>query len=103
MPEQRSPVLPRPPRELASRVFGVEGWSDPDVAFDNLGLQTKRQITRLLPDDWSWNGKRVLDFGSGAGRTLRHFAQEAEVAEFWGCDIDGPSIDWMRATLCPPL
>jgi SAM-dependent methyltransferase len=98
----RSPDLPLPPRELAARVYGLE-YSDPDAAYLELGAQTKRQIVELLPDDWSFEGKRVLDFGSGAGRTLRHFADEAETAEFWGCDIDGPSVEWMQKSLCPPF
>jgi SAM-dependent methyltransferase len=85
------------------RVYGVDGGSDPGAAYLELGAQTKRQIVGLLPDDWSFEGKRVLDFGSGAGRTLRHFADEAERAEFWGCDIDGPSIEWMQQNLCPPF
>jgi SAM-dependent methyltransferase len=84
-------------------VFAVEGWSDPDIAYDELGRQTKRQVVRLLPDGWSFDGKRVLDFGAGAGRTMRHFAAEAEVAEIWGCDIDEPSIEWMQQNLCPPF
>jgi SAM-dependent methyltransferase len=95
--------LPLPPRHLASRVFSVEGWSDPEVAYVELGAQTKRQVVRLLPDGWSFLGKRVLDFGSGAGRTLRHFAGEADKAEFWACDIDGPSIKWLQENLCPPF
>lgn len=93
--------LPRPPRDLASRAYAVEGWSDPDLAFDNLGAQTKEQIVHLLPQDWDWDGKRVLDFGSGAGRTLRHFAGETEVAEFWGVDTHEPSVEWMRKNLAP--
>jgi len=60
-------------------------------------------LVSLLPDDWSFDGKRVLDFGSGAGRTLRHFLAEAENGEFWGADIDRPSIEWMEQNLCPPL
>jgi SAM-dependent methyltransferase len=95
--------LPTPPRHLASRVFGVAGWSDPVAAYHELGAQTKRQVVRLLPAGWSFEDKRVLDFGSGAGRTLRHFAGEASVAEFWGCDIDEPSIDWLQENLCPPF
>lgn len=73
------------------------------MAYDELGLQTKRQIVRLLPEAWTFKGKRVLDFGSGAGRTLRHFWKEAEGSEFWGCDIYVPSIDWLRVNLCPPF
>ena len=92
-----------PPRDLASRVFSIEGWSDPDAAYQELGAQTQRQVVRLLPAGWSFEGKRVLDFGSGAGRTMRHFAAEAERAEIWGCDIDEASIAWLRQNLCPPF
>jgi len=96
--------LPYPPMELADRVFGVGNWtSDPMRTYTEMGAQTRRAITSLLPDDWSWEGKRVLDFGSGAGRTLRHFLPEAEQAEFWGTDIDLPSIEWMQANLSPPF
>jgi SAM-dependent methyltransferase len=95
---------PYPPLELASRVFCVTGWkSDPFRAYEEIGAQTARAIVRLLPDDWSFAGKRVLDFGSGAGRTLRHFLSEAETAELWGADIDRASIAWLDGNLCPPL
>ena len=53
--------------------------------------------------EWSFDGKRVLDFGCGSGRTLRHFLPEAQLAEFWGCDIDGESIDWLGRHLDPPM
>ena len=95
--------LPLPPRHLAARVYAVEGWSDPDRAYLELGEQTKEQVLRLLPGGFSLAGKRVLDFGSGAGRTLRHFAAEAQHAEFWGSDIDQPSIAWLEENICPPF
>jgi SAM-dependent methyltransferase len=94
---------PYPPLELASRVFCLQGWSDPLRAYEELGAQTKTALTGLLPDGWSFEGRRVLDFGCGAGRTLRHFLSEAQTAEFWGADIDAPSIDWLGKALCPPL
>jgi SAM-dependent methyltransferase len=56
-----------------------------------------------LPEGWTWSGKRVLDFGCGAGRALRHFVSEAGDAEFWGCDIDAQSVAWINASLNPPL
>jgi len=94
---------PFPPFELASRVFCVEEWSDPLKAYEELGAQTKRALLDLLPDDWSVEGKRVLDFGCGSGRTLRHFLSEAETGELWGADVDAASIEWMQEALCPPL
>jgi SAM-dependent methyltransferase len=78
---------------------------DPDiaVAYDGIGRHSRARIERLLPADWSWEGRRVLDFGCGAGRTLRHFLDEAEHAEFHGCDIDDRSIAWLSEHLSPPL
>jgi SAM-dependent methyltransferase len=68
-----------------------------------MGIFLRSFIEDALPSDWTWTGRRVLDFGCGAGRVLRHFASEAADGEFWGCDIDGPSIEWLRRNLCPPL
>ena len=45
----------------------------------------------------------MLDFGSGAGRTLRHFLPEAKQGEFWGADIDQASVEWLEQNLSPPL
>ena len=84
-------------------MFCVDGWGDPLAAFEELGAQTKSAPLSLLPADWSFQDKRVLDFGCGAGRTLRQFFAEAQSAEIWGADIDVPSIEWLQANLCPPL
>jgi SAM-dependent methyltransferase len=96
--------FPLPPDDLARRVFtAIDDWSDPTQAYLDLGRETAEQIVRLLPEDWSFTGKRVLDFGSGAGRTLRHFAGQAGDAEFWACDVHEPSIVWLQDNLCPPF
>jgi SAM-dependent methyltransferase len=94
--------LPLPPLELLQRVGRID---EPDVAgaYERIGRHSRARLERLLPADWSWQGKRVLDFGCGAGRTLRHFLEEADRYEFYGCDIDGPSIDWLTENLSPPL
>lgn len=79
------------------------GDEDPAGAYDRLGRALRELIEEMLPDDWSWEGKRVLDFGCGAGRTLRAFGGEGADAEFWGCDIDARSIAWLESHLSPPL
>ena len=71
--------------------------------FRSIGGKLKELILDLLPDGWSFEGKRVLDFGCGAGRLLRHFVTEAETCEFHGCDIDAESIEWLAQHLCPPM
>ncbi|MEA2378930.1 MAG: hypothetical protein QOK00_996 [Thermoleophilaceae bacterium] len=83
----------QPPDRLATRVGGsAEGYRE-------IAQFHRERIVSLLPPDWSWQGKRVLDFGCGPGRTLSEFAEEARQAEFVGCDIHAESLDWARANL----
>jgi SAM-dependent methyltransferase len=93
---------PLPPVELATRV-GPGPSDDPYEAYEREGADVRARVEGLLPAHWSWDGKRVLDFGCGSARVLRHFLDEAARAEFWGCDIDAPSVAWVQANLCPPL
>jgi SAM-dependent methyltransferase len=79
------------------------GDTDPVRVFEESGHGHRQFIGELLPDDWDWAGKRTLDFGCGVGRILRNFFPETPVAEFWGCDIDLPSIEWLQANLEPPF
>ncbi len=94
---------PFPPPELANRVCSLDGSDEPYVIYDQHGAEARGALLSLLPDDWSFEGRRVLDFGCGAGRTLRHFLDEAGQGELWGADIDSRSIEWLDQTLCPPL
>jgi SAM-dependent methyltransferase len=89
--------LPIPPPDLASRVGGSY------QEYRAIGAAHRGFIASLLPEDWSFSNKRVLDFGCGPGRTLTAHAAEAESAEFWGCDIDAPSIEWAQSHLSPPF
>ncbi|MBS1675764.1 MAG: class I SAM-dependent methyltransferase [Actinobacteria bacterium] len=95
--------LPLPPFELASRVGSLEDYDDPTAVYEIFGKAIKDDIVAGLPKGYSLEGRRILDFGCGAGRTLRHFITEDVGAELWGCDIDGPSIEWLKGNLVPPL
>src|SRR5919204_168855 len=97
------PEAPLPPLELMHRVGRIEDEPDVPAAYEAIGRRCRERLERVLPDDWSWEGKRVLDFGCGAGRTLRHFLAEAERGELHGCDIDHASIAWLQEHLAPPL
>lgn len=94
-----------PPLELVLRVGtpGPEAGIDPHEVFDAVGRAERVHLLRLLPDGWSFRNKRVLDFGCGAGRTLRHLLEEAHQGEIWGCDIDEPSVSWLERNLAPPI
>lgn len=80
----------------------MEG-EDPLAIYEDTGQAHRKLIEELLPSDWNWEGKRVLDFGCGVGRVIRQFAEHSREAEFWGCDIDAASIEWLEQNLSPPF
>ncbi len=93
---------PLPPESLAIRV-GVNDQSNALESFDALGSDARRRIVDILPADWTFDDKRVLDFGCGPGKVLRHFIAEAGNAQFEGCDIHAPSVEWVERNLNPPV
>jgi SAM-dependent methyltransferase len=94
--------LPLPPADLVGRI-GPMGEEDPVGQYARSGAADRALLEEILPADWSWEGKRVLDFGCGVGRVMRQFEAEAKEAEFWGCDLDRPSIEWLEQNLVPPF
>ncbi len=98
--------VPLPPPSLADRVLGEDRSApdyDPVGLFDAEGAAAKRALLDLLGSGFSFEGRRFLDFGCGAGKLLRHLLPEAETAEVYGCDIDDASISWLQRHLSPPL
>lgn len=100
--EKLEGAAPLPPRALAIRA-GVPDPADVIASYRAVGRDSRATILRLLGSEWSFEGKRVLDFGCGSGKVMRHFLPEAEECELWGCDIDERSVDWINAELHPPL
>lgn len=90
-----------PPYDLAFRVGGV---ADPE-GFIQVGQMVKEHILQALPMDFTFENKRIFEFGCGVGRVLRHFIPEAREkgCEVWGCDIDMPSVLWMNEHMSPPF
>lgn len=87
------------PSEVLARRIGSPTLDN----YAEIGRGTRDTIVRALPAGFSFAGARCLDFGCGVARVLRYFADEAKQAEFWGCDIDGPSIRWSVENLSPPF
>ena len=76
---------------------------DPVANYENSGLMHRQMLEGMMPGDWSWEGRRVLDFGCGVGRVLRQFAAETGEGEFYGCDLDTPSVEWLQQNISPPF
>lgn len=48
-------------------------------------------------------GHRILDFGCGGGRLIRHLAHLADRCDIWGTDISAEHVNWCRLNLSPPF
>jgi SAM-dependent methyltransferase len=86
-----------PPRALMRRVGWVVGDERPGDVFAERGREQWGLVKSLLGDEGDLAGRRALDFGCGVGRILVPASAADPECEFWGCDIDEPSIDWLRA------
>jgi SAM-dependent methyltransferase len=102
MPGPDPDSFPFPEGGLLGRI-GPMGDEDPVGTYRESGRLHRLLLEDTLPDDWTWAGKRTLDFGCGVGRVLRRFAPETDEAEFYGCDLDTPSIEWLQKNLAPPF
>ena len=102
----REQAAPLPPYPLARRA-GVPDQADVIGSYRAVGRDSRTTILELLGSEGVGfefaAGTRVLDFGCGSGKVMRHFLAEAEICELWGCDIDARSVDWINAELHPPL
>jgi SAM-dependent methyltransferase len=95
--------LPYPPPELRERVAHGVGVEYSVAEYEEAGRAARESILAALPSGWTLTGRRVLDFGSGAGRTVRHFLGDAGETELWACDIDAASVEWMQTRLGPQV
>ena len=64
--------------------FGGEVWLDDE----------RVGVSRSFADF-----ERLLDFGCGCGRMLRHLGELADRVEIHGTDLDAEMIDWLRSNV----
>jgi SAM-dependent methyltransferase len=88
-----------PPAELILRI-GDDPGDTMDRYLEN-GRRHRAIVENYLPEGWDWEAKTYLDWGSGAGRMIRHFLPEASTNRIIAADIDEPSVQWIRENLGP--
>jgi SAM-dependent methyltransferase len=117
--DRRPPV---PPADLMLRVvpaFDVGDIEGTRWSFDVGGLRNLQLYEHALAavSPWHFGGEvwltddrvvarrsfadfdRLLDFGCGCGRLLRHLGPVADQLEIHGADIDAEMIEWLRANI----
>jgi SAM-dependent methyltransferase len=95
---------PIPPADLILRVAPSFGAADIEAArasFDLGGLEHLQSFERaLLAVGRSWTDfHRMLDFGCGCGRFVRHLGPLANTLTIEGTDIDAEMIEWCRTNI----
>ena len=96
--DQRPPI---PPVDLIQRItppFPPEQAGGARQAFDEAPVRQLIGLERALAivgREFS-EFERMLDFGCGPGRYIRHLEPLSETTEIHGADIDGQMIDWLR-------
>jgi ubiquinone/menaquinone biosynthesis C-methylase UbiE len=91
--------LPIPPKEL---------WlgyaSDAQAYISGGGRHVTDMIRALEGTGFSIRGaKRILEFGCGAGRMIRHLPEIALNAKLWGVDKSAEHIRWCIENLTPAI
>lgn len=92
---------PLPPLDLIQRVVNPFKLEDAATVRDGFDVYPQTQL-RALERSLALVGKefcdfdRLLDFGCGPGRYLRHLGSLASTTEIHGADIDEESIGWLR-------
>ena len=91
-------ALPLPPPELQSHVFSRAVSSEEFLEAGRLCAESLEGA--LAGQDLATSRfRRILDFGCGSGRVIRHFAPLFEGREFYGSDVDASVIAWDRANI----
>lgn len=87
-----------PPEDLRWRVTGLR---EPELSFRQQGQDSLNDLERAL----RYTGRtiasfvKVLDFGCGCGRVLRHLGNIADRVSLHGCDIDSQAVEWAAGNL----
>lgn len=92
--------LPLPPKRL-----WIGYGSTTEQYLESGARHTKRMLEVVRGTDFEplTDGHRILDFGCGAGRMMRHFIDAAEKCKILGCDLGGDHIIWSKQYLSPPF
>ena len=96
------------PLALRSRIPPKESWlgygSDAQDYISNGERHVTGMIRALEENGFSIGAaNRILEFGCGTGRMIRHLPEIAPSAELWGVDISAEHIRWCIENLTPAI
>lgn len=91
----QNPKVPLPPDYLIYESFQLNYYK-----YYMEGLETAKWLTTHLSKHIALNNKRILDWGCGPGRIVRHLPQViGDGCEYFGTDYNQKSVDWCSRNL----
>ena len=91
---RQSPDFPLPPPRLAFESYGHTSWHE----YEEMGQAHADIIAGLIRERLGDEPVRVLEWGCGAGRILRHVAQQPGWTAL-GVDVDPEPVQWCHQHL----
>jgi SAM-dependent methyltransferase len=88
---------PAPPKELIFLIIGLR-WSSIYFNSGNVIFKEMKSLFTKNKIDINSFGK-VLDFGCGCGRIIRHFNSNSNNVQLYGCDYNEGLINWCKDNL----
>ena len=91
------PEFPLPPDYLMYESYKLDY-----AAYQRSGQEAAAWIKATISPHWtgSTEGMRILDWGCGPGRVVRHLSTEfGAEGSYFGCDPNERSIEWCQAAL----
>jgi len=93
--------LPIPPRTLWI------GYGNTDIEYLSSGARHVEGMLSAVSSDgfnpFSLPGGKVLDFGCGGGRMMRHLYKHALNTRIYGTDLSGDDVLWLKQYFSPPF
>lgn len=92
---EANPDIALPPDYMMFEAFRLDY-----ERYYNGGLKSAEWIVDLLAPHIAWDNKRILDWGCGPGRIIRHLPDLLpETCFFYGTDANEKTIAWCQQTL----
>lgn len=88
---------PAPPQKLIFLIIGLRWTSIYYTSGKTIFNEMKNLFTRNNIDINSF--EKVLDFGCGCGRIIRHFHSNSKSTQLYGCDYNEELINWCKDNL----
>ncbi len=93
--------LPYPTGKLLGRI-GPMGDEDPGGIYENSGRMHRQMLDDILARTGAGRGSGSSTSAAASAGSCAISCPRPSEAEFYGCDLDTPSVEWLQQNFSPP-